>query len=132
MPRAIATNTAVDRNELLDFIRPRHRMILLTTRSAGGAQLSPVTGGVDGAGRIVVATYPQRAKVANLRRTPDCSVLVLSEEWNGAWVQLGGRAEVLDLPAALEPLVDVLPRASAASTPTGRSTGGPCSGRASA
>jgi hypothetical protein len=31
---------------------------------------------------------------------------VLSDEWNGAWVQLDGSAEVLDLPDALEPLVE--------------------------
>jgi hypothetical protein len=45
-----------------------------------------VTGGVDAEGRIVVSTYPERAKVANLRRTPDCSVLVQSDEWNGGGV----------------------------------------------
>jgi PPOX class probable F420-dependent enzyme len=106
MPRAIATNTTVDLNTLLDFVRPRHRMILLTARRDGSPQLSPVTGGVDAEGRIVISTYPERAKVTNLRRTPRASVMVLSDEWNGAWVQLDGDAEVLDLPEALEPLVE--------------------------
>jgi PPOX class probable F420-dependent enzyme len=106
MPRTIATNTAVDRNALLDFVRPRHHMILVTTRRDGTPQLSPVTGGVDGAGRIVISTYPERAKVANLRRSPRASVLVLSEDFGGAWVQVDGPAEVLDLPEALEPLVE--------------------------
>ncbi|MDQ1439224.1 MAG: hypothetical protein QOK43_2853 [Acidimicrobiaceae bacterium] len=106
MPRTIATTTSVGRNELLDFVRPRHSMILLTRRRDGSAQLSPVTAGLDAEGRIVVATYPQRAKVANLRRTPDCSVLVLSDDFGGAWVQVDGAAEVLDLPDALEPLVE--------------------------
>jgi hypothetical protein len=31
---------------------------------------------------------------------------VLSDEWNGPWVQLDGTAEVIDLPDAVEPLVD--------------------------
>jgi PPOX class probable F420-dependent enzyme len=106
MPRTAASNTTVDVNELLDFIRPRHHMILLTRRRDGSAQLSPVTAGVDAEGRIVIATYPERAKVANLRRTADCAVLVLSEDFNGAWVQVDGTAEVLDLPEALEALVD--------------------------
>jgi PPOX class probable F420-dependent enzyme len=106
MPRTIATNTAVGRNELLEFIRPRHHMILLTRRRDASAQLSPVTAGVDQDGRIVVATYPQRAKVANLRRTPASSVLVLSDDFGGAWVQVDGSAEVLDLPEALDPLVE--------------------------
>ena len=68
--------------------------------------MSPVTAGVDGAGRIVVATYPERAKVANVRHDGRASVLVLSDEWNGPWVQVDGTAEVLDLPDALEPLVE--------------------------
>ncbi len=106
MSPSIATNTVVDRDELLDFVRPRHRLVLVTTRANGGPQLSPVTGGVDGSGRIVISSYPERAKVANVRRTGVASVLVLSDEWNGPWVQVDGDAEVLDLPEALEPLVD--------------------------
>jgi len=106
MPRTIATSTTVDVNALLDFVRPRHHMILLTRRRDGSAQLSPVTGGVDAAGRIVVSSYPERAKVANLRRSAGCTVLVLSEDFGGAWVQLDGTAEVLDLPDAVEPLVE--------------------------
>jgi PPOX class probable F420-dependent enzyme len=106
MPRTIATNTAVGREDLLDFVRPRHHMILITRRRDGAPQASPVTAGVDDAGRIVVSSYPERAKVANLRRSPDCSVLVLSDDFGGAWVQVDGTAEVLDLPDALEPLVD--------------------------
>jgi PPOX class probable F420-dependent enzyme len=106
MPRKIATNTTVDLNTLLEFVRPRHRMILVTTRRDGSAQLSPVTGGVDGDGRIVISTYPERAKVTNVRRTGSASVMVLSEDWNDPWVQVDGTAEVLDLPDALEPLVE--------------------------
>jgi PPOX class probable F420-dependent enzyme len=108
MPRTIATTRTADFNELLDFIRPRHRMILLTRRRDGTPQASPVTAGVDDGGRIVVASYPERAKVANLRRTADCAVLVLSDEFDGAWVQVDGTAEVLDMPdpAAEEALVE--------------------------
>ena len=64
----------------------------------------PVTGGVDDSGRIVVATYPQRAKTRNARIRPQVSVMVLSEEWNGAWVQVVGEAEVLDAAAGEEAL----------------------------
>ena len=53
-----------------------------------------------------MSTYPERAKVANLRRDDAVTVLVLSDDWNGPWVQVDGAAEVLDLPEALEPLVD--------------------------
>jgi PPOX class probable F420-dependent enzyme len=106
MPRTIASNTPVDLNALLDFVRPRHQMILVTRRRDGAPQLSPVTGGVDADGRIVNSTYPERAKVANLRRSPESAVLVLSDDFGGAWVQVDGTAEVLDLPESIEPLVD--------------------------
>ncbi|MFY1669815.1 PPOX class F420-dependent oxidoreductase [Plantactinospora sp. WMMB334] len=106
MSRTIATNNRVDRAELLDFLRARHRAVLITTRPDGRPQSSPVTCGVDADGRIVISTYPERAKATNARRDPRVSVCVLSDDWNGPWVHLDGTAEVLDLPAALEPLVE--------------------------
>ena len=106
MPRTIATNTEIDRDGLTDFLRPRHQVILLTWRRDGGVQGSPVTAGVDDEGRIVVATYPERAKSTNVARRPRASVIVLSEEFNGPWVQVDGDAELVTLPDAVEPLVD--------------------------
>ncbi|MGH3756516.1 PPOX class F420-dependent oxidoreductase [Actinophytocola sp.] len=105
MPR-IATADRVDAASLADFIRPRHHAILVTTKADGGPQLSPVTCGMDTEGRIVISTYPSRAKAVNARRDPQVSVCVLSDDWDGAWVQVDGTAEVLDLPDALEPLVE--------------------------
>ena len=106
MARNYATADRVDRNALLDFVRPRHHMVLTTFRSDGSLQSSPVTGGVDEEGRIVVASYPQRAKSTNVRRDPRASVTVLSDDFNGPYVQVDGDAEVIDLPDAVEPLVD--------------------------
>ena len=96
MARRIATTTRVDEADLLDFVRPRHRMVLLTRRTDGTPQASPVSGGVDAAGRIVVATYPERAKTRNARRDPVVDVVVLSDDWDGPWVQVTGTCEVLD------------------------------------
>jgi PPOX class probable F420-dependent enzyme len=106
MARTIATARQVERADLLEFIRPRHRATLVTTRNDGRPQLSLVTCGVDDAGRIVISTYPQRAKVTNLRRRPHASVCIQSDEWDGAYVQVDGEAEVIDLPDSVEPLVD--------------------------
>ncbi len=108
MPRAIATNAAVDRSGLLDFVRDRHHMVLITRRRDGSAQASPVTGGVDADGRLVISSYPERAKISNLRRSPECAVLVLSDDFGGPWVQVDGSAEVLDMPttAAEDGLVE--------------------------
>jgi PPOX class probable F420-dependent enzyme len=101
-----ASNDQVDREALLEFLRPRHNAILVTHRSDGGPQVSPVSYGVDAAGRIVVSTYPRRAKACNLRRDPRASACVLSDSWDGAWVQVDGTAEVIDLPDSVEPLVE--------------------------
>jgi PPOX class probable F420-dependent enzyme len=106
MARTVATTESVDLDQLLEFVRPRHQMVLITHRRDGSPQASPVTAGVDEQGRIVISTYPERAKTANARRVPEVSVLVLSDDFGGAWVQVDGTCEVLDLPEALEPLVD--------------------------
>ncbi|MBO1750469.1 PPOX class F420-dependent oxidoreductase [Actinotalea sp. BY-33] len=105
MARKVATSDRIDREALLDFLRPRHHAVLLTRRRSGAPQMSPVTCGLDDAGRIVVSTYPERAKVHNLRRDPTVSLCVVSEEWD-PWVQVDGTAEVLDLPESIEPLVE--------------------------
>jgi PPOX class probable F420-dependent enzyme len=106
MPRAIATTTDVELAELLGFCRSRHHVLLVTRRRDGSPQASPVTAGVDDEGRFVISTYPERAKAANVRRDPAVSVVVLSDDWDGPWVQVDGEAEVLDMPDALDPLID--------------------------
>ncbi len=104
--RRIATTNRVDGDALAEFLRHRHHAMLATTRADGTPQLSPVTCGLDTANRLVISTYPSRAKVGNVRRNPRVSACVLSDDWDGAWVQVDGTAEVLDLPDALEPLVE--------------------------
>ena len=106
MPRTIATVSKVDNAGLLEFIRPRHHLIVTTRRLDGSLQSSPVSGGVDPQGRIVVSSYPERAKVTNIRRDPRVSVLVLSDDFGGPWVQVETTGTVIDLPEAVEPLVE--------------------------
>jgi PPOX class probable F420-dependent enzyme len=106
MAPKIARADQVDRAALHEFLATRHHGVLLTTRTDGGPQLSPVTCGLDTEGRVVISTYPERAKVANIRRTGRAAVCVLSDEWNDSWVQVEGPAEVLDLPEALDGLVE--------------------------
>jgi PPOX class probable F420-dependent enzyme len=105
MTRTFASDTSVDRAGLEDFIRPRHNAILSTQRSDGSPQMSPITMGVDLDGDILIASYPERAKVRNLRLRGQAEICVLSSEFGGEWVQVSGRAVVVDLPAAVEGLV---------------------------
>jgi PPOX class probable F420-dependent enzyme len=95
----LATTRRVDLNDLLHFVRPLHHFTLVTYRGDGRLQMSPVTGGVDSDAKLVVSTYPDRAKAINLRRDPRCSLLVHGDDWDDAYVQVDGRAEVLDMPS---------------------------------
>ena len=103
---SIATDRYVDRAEMEMFVRPRHRGVLLTTRRDGRPQSSLVTMGLDTSGRVVVSSYPERAKSINAKRNPDASMVVMSDEFGGEWTQLDGTAEVLDMPEALDGLVE--------------------------
>lgn len=108
--KSVATNRIVERRELNDFIRTRHHGVLLTSRRDGWPQSSLVSMGLDEPAdrpaRIVVSSYPERAKVHNLRRNPKASMVVQSDDWNGEFVQVDGSAEIFDLPDALDGLCD--------------------------
>jgi len=102
----VATNDRVDHGELVEFLRTRHKGIIVTRRSDGGDQTSPVTVGIDADGRLLVSTYPERAKVANIRKDPRVAMCMLSDDFEGPWVHVEGTAEILDMPDALDPLVE--------------------------
>src|ERR1700689_4069740 len=105
MPR-IATADRDELDALREFIRRRHRGILITTRSDGRPQSSPVACGVDLDGRIVVSTYPSRAKTGNARSNPDVWFCILSDGRNGPFLYIDGTGEVLDMPDALDGLIE--------------------------
>ena len=102
----IATNTDVTRNELAKHLAGKHQWVLATTRADGRPQMSLVSGGQMPDGRLAIATYPQRVKAKNIRKNPHVSVAVMGAEFNDAWVQIDGDAEVVDLPEATEVLVE--------------------------
>lgn len=102
----IATNRYVDRPELNDFVQPRHHGVLITARRDGRPQTSLVTMGLTDDGAVVISSYPERAKVTNIRRNPAVAVVVMSDDFGGEWVHLDGTATIIDLPDAVEPLVE--------------------------
>jgi PPOX class probable F420-dependent enzyme len=107
-PRAqhMSANTTVDADGLAEFVTDRHRWVLATTRSDGRPQMSLVTGGMIPSGQLAIATYPERVKARNVRRNPSVSVGVMGEKFNDSWMQIDGVAEVIDMPAAGEALVE--------------------------
>lgn len=104
---SVARNVRVDREGLIEFVRPRHHGVLVTTRNDGRPQMSPVTIGLHD-GKVMISSYPHRAKVVNASRRPGVSVLVLSDDFGDEWVQVDGTAEVLTVPepGAVDGLVD--------------------------
>lgn len=106
MSPSIATADRIDRAALLEFLRTRHQGVLVTTRRDGRPQISPVTLGLNRDDRIAISTYPERAKAVNARREPRVSLCVMSEGWSDPYVQVDGTARVIDLPEAMEPLVE--------------------------
>jgi PPOX class probable F420-dependent enzyme len=92
----------------LDFAARNHRAVLATHRMDGRPQLSPISSGVlDGA--LVISSRESLAKVRNLRRNPEASLLVQNDGFFGSWVQIDGLAEIVDQEAegTLDLLVEV-------------------------
>jgi PPOX class probable F420-dependent enzyme len=89
-----------------DFLRANHRAVLATARDDGRPQLSPVTCGVDEAGRMIISTRETAVKTRNLRRNPLASLCVFTDSFFGPWVQVEGKAEIISLPGAMEFLVE--------------------------
>jgi len=106
MAPKLATEDQVDVAGLLEFVRPRHKWLLVTLRADGRPQISPVSGGVTPDGQLVVSTYPSRDKVYNLTRDPRTTICVLSDEFGGAWVQVDGMATITHAPEAVDGMVE--------------------------
>lgn len=88
-----------------EFLRANHRAVLATSRADGRPQLSPVTCGLDDAGRVIISTRETAVKTRNLRRNPLASLCVFTDAFFGSWVQVEGKAEIISLPQAMELLV---------------------------
>jgi PPOX class probable F420-dependent enzyme len=95
-----------------EFVASNHRAVLVTRRSGGGLQTSPVLVGVDGGGKVVISTREGAYKTRNLRRDPTAVLCVVSDGFFGRWMQLEGRAQIVSLPEAMDGLVDYYRRIS--------------------
>jgi PPOX class probable F420-dependent enzyme len=102
----------MDTRRAADFLRAHHRAVLATARSDGRPQLSPVTCTVDAEGRVLVSTRETALKTRNLRRRPQASLCVFSDNFFGEWVQVEGNVEIISLPEAMDLLVDYYRRIS--------------------
>ncbi len=96
----------MDLDEARAVVAEQHHAVLATLRRDGTPQMSPVAATVDGQGRVVVSTRQTAFKVRNLRRDPRVWLCVLSDGFYGRWIQVGGRVRIVELPEAMEGLVD--------------------------
>lgn len=80
--------------------------VLATMRKDGTPQMSPVLVAVDDDGLVVISTRQTAYKVHNIRRDPRVWLCVLPEQFFGNWIQVEGTTEIVELPNAMEGLVD--------------------------
>jgi PPOX class probable F420-dependent enzyme len=96
----------MDLDEARAVIAEQHHVVMATLRRDGTPQMSPVLAAVDDEGRVMVSSRQTAFKVRNLRRDPRAWLCVLSDDFFGRWIQVGGRARIVELPAAMDGLVD--------------------------
>jgi PPOX class probable F420-dependent enzyme len=97
-------------DEARGFLREHHHGVLATRGTDGGIQQSPVLVNVDGEGRAIVSSRETAYKVRNLRRDPWVQACIFTDRFFGRWLYIEGRAEVLSLPQAMDPLIDYYKR----------------------
>ncbi|MGD0701924.1 MAG: PPOX class F420-dependent oxidoreductase [Trebonia sp.] len=90
----------------LDYVRTQHHAVLSTLKSDGTPQLSPVTIGVDDDGHVVISTRRTAYKVRHIRRDPRVWLCGFPDGFYGHWVQIEGTAEIVELPEAMDGLVE--------------------------
>lgn len=96
----------MDAERVREFVRSNHRAVLATARRDGRPQLSPVLVGVAGDGRLAVSTRVTAMKTRNVRRDPRVSLCLMNDAFFGDWAVVDGTAEVVELPEAMELLVE--------------------------
>lgn len=91
-------------------MREHHRAVLATRSADGGVQQSPVLVNVDAEGRAIISSRETAYKVRNLREDPRAQVCVFTDGFYGQWLFAEGRAAILSLPEAMDPLIDYYER----------------------
>jgi PPOX class probable F420-dependent enzyme len=97
----------LDLDEARDYLRGNHRAVLATMRRDGTPQMSPVTVSVDAGGYVVVSSRETAVKTRNLRRDPRAWVCAFPDTfYGGPFVQVAGDVTIIDLPEAMDGLMD--------------------------
>lgn len=95
-----------------EVMTTQHRAVLATMRQDGTPQMSPVLVAVDDGGAVLISTRTGAYKTHNVRRDPRVWICVVADRFFGNWIQVEGTAGVIDLPEAMDGLVDYYRRIS--------------------
>ena len=88
------------------FLQQNHRACIAVRQPDGWPQMTFVSPGIDAGGRVIITSRGWTYKVKHLRRDPRVSLLVFGEQYSGSkFVQIHGRAEIIELPDAMETLI---------------------------
>ena len=103
-------------------LRAHEHAVLATSWRDGRLHMSPVTVGLDAAGRAIISSRETAYTVRNLPCDPRAAFYVFVVACTGLWVQIEGTAEVVPFPETMAPLVDEYHRLAGArwSEPSGR------------
>src|SRR5215471_10794314 len=86
-----------------DFLTKHHWGVLATRRKNGSLQMSPITPGLNGDGRVIISSRETAYKVNNLRRDPRAALCVFTESFHGrGCVQFNSHVEILSLHDVLD------------------------------
>ncbi len=102
----------MDLDEARDVVRAQSHAVLATSRRDGRPQMSPVGVAVDDEGHLLVSTRETAVKTRNVRRDPRVWLCVLPDRFYGRWIQVEGRADIVELPEAMDLLEDYYRRLS--------------------
>ena len=97
----------MDTAEAQEFLRHKHRGVLVTRKRDGSLQMTLVSPVLGADGTVTITARETTYKVKNIKRNPQVSLLVFGEKFNGSdYIQIDGKAEVIPHPDAMNIVLD--------------------------
>jgi PPOX class probable F420-dependent enzyme len=93
--------------EAQEFLKHNHHGVLVARKKDDSLQMTLVSPVLGADGKVIVTARDTTYKVKNIARSPQISLLVYGEKFNGSnYIQIDGRAEVIRHPKAMDIVLD--------------------------
>ncbi|WP_329788707.1 PPOX class F420-dependent oxidoreductase [Lentzea sp. DG1S-22] len=102
----LARMKAMDLDQAREVLRSQHRAVFCALKPDGTPSMSPVLVALDDNGDALVSTRATAYKTKQVQRNPHVSLCVLPDSFFGRWIQINGTATVVELPEAMDLLVE--------------------------